>query len=83
MKTEIDNLIEKLVAVQGALSLLPHDPGPIREIRINTQQSLRFVTKLEDDYLCATCGEDLGDEPVFDYYKRQIHERCRHSLVES
>lgn len=66
--------------LKDALATLAEFPDQsvfgIAEIGANLKQSIRYINKLEDRYLCMKCGEEYGDEPVVQYYKAMVHHSC-------
>lgn len=76
-KELIDELRENLYANVAILMEFPdYDVYGLKEIHANTKQSIRYIGKLEDEYLCMKCNKEHGDEPVVQYYKAKIHHSC-------
>ena len=76
-KQLIEELRENLYANVAILREFPNqDVYGIAQIHANTKQSIRYINKLEDEYLCMVCNTEHGDEPIVQYYKAQVHHSC-------
>jgi len=77
VKELIEELRENLYANVAILLEFPdYEVFGLKEIHANTKQSIRYISKLEDKYLCMRCNEEHGDEPTVQYYKARVHHSC-------
>ncbi len=77
IKELIEELQENLYAnVQILMEFPNYEVYGLKEIHANTKQSIRYIGKLHDEYLCMVCHEEHGDKPIVQYYKAQAHHDC-------
>ena len=82
MRNNIKALETKLRESIEALKPFDNSAYGVAEIRSNLSVSIRYLSKLEDEYVCQECGEDLKGTEYFNWYKAHVHEKCRTKLEE-
>ena|SRR3990167_9845409 len=77
VKDIINNLQDSLCVSLRILAEIPNQKVfGVDEIRHNLRVNIRYISKLEDVYICNDCNEEFGDKPKVNYYKTFLHNEC-------